>query len=108
MKAQLVPISVGLIEAAKFLRLHPEELRKRLKLGKIPGAKIGRSWVMLTEDLMEYVRRQYAQPPTSLHMFFARGDKKCPSSSEAKSGGSNLPIRVVSALDDLLKQGTGR
>src|SRR5436189_138965 len=35
----------GLHDAAAFLRCHPEELRRRTKLGFIPGAKVGRAWV---------------------------------------------------------------
>ena len=36
--------TMGLKEAAEFLRVHPEELRRRAKAGHIPGAKVGRAW----------------------------------------------------------------
>ena len=34
-------VTLGLKEAAAFLRCHPEELRRRAKAGLIPGAKVG-------------------------------------------------------------------
>lgn len=43
--------TLNLLEAATFLRMHPEELRRRAKLGHIPGAKPGKSWVFLQDDL---------------------------------------------------------
>ena len=38
-------------EAAEFLRVHPETLRQLARTGKMPGAKVGRAWVFLEEDL---------------------------------------------------------
>jgi len=43
--------TLGLQQAATFLRGHPEELRRRAKAGHIPGAKVGRAWVFLEDDL---------------------------------------------------------
>ena len=43
--------TLGLEEAAQFLLMHPEELRRRAKAGIIPGAKVGRAWVFLEDDL---------------------------------------------------------
>ncbi len=48
--------TLDLIEAAQFLRLHPEELRQRAKAGRIPGAKVGRRWVFLEDDLAAHLR----------------------------------------------------
>jgi hypothetical protein len=33
--------TLTLLEAARFLKMHPEELRRRAKLGLVPGAKVG-------------------------------------------------------------------
>ena len=43
--------TLGLQQAATFVRGHPEELRRRAKAGQIPGAKVGRAWVFLEDDL---------------------------------------------------------
>jgi hypothetical protein len=34
--------SLGLHEAAAFLRMHPEEVRRRARSGQLPGAKAGK------------------------------------------------------------------
>jgi hypothetical protein len=35
--------TLDLKQAAVFLRMHPEEVRRRVKLGLLPGAKPGKS-----------------------------------------------------------------
>jgi hypothetical protein len=53
--------TLSLPEAAAFLRCHPEWLRSQAKLGHIPGAKIGKSWVFIDEDLAAHIRAIYAK-----------------------------------------------
>ncbi len=60
--------TLGLHAAAAFLHCHPEELRRRAKAGGIPGAKVGRAWVFLEEDLAAYLRSLYAQPRQALQV----------------------------------------
>ncbi|HKC17430.1 MAG TPA: helix-turn-helix domain-containing protein [Steroidobacteraceae bacterium] len=48
--------ALNLEEAAAFLHINAEELRARAKRGAIPGAKIGRRWVFLENDLAEFIR----------------------------------------------------
>ena len=43
--------TLNLQAAALFLHLHPEELRRRAKAGLVPGAKVGKRWVFLEDDL---------------------------------------------------------
>ena len=54
--------TLGLNEAAAFLRCHPEELRRRTRAGVIPGAKVGRAWVFLEDDLADFVRSLSSVP----------------------------------------------
>ena len=49
--------SIGLHEAAAFLRMHPEEVRRRARLGLLPGAKPGKRWVFIEADLADYLRK---------------------------------------------------
>lgn len=49
----------NLKEAAEFLKMHPETVRYRTKAGDLPGAKPGKNWVFLEEDLVEWIRNQY-------------------------------------------------
>ena len=52
--------TLNLREAAVFLHTHAEELRTRAKRGLSPGAKIGRSWVFINDDLAALIRTQYS------------------------------------------------
>jgi excisionase family DNA binding protein len=55
-------ITLTLKEAADFLNMSPEALRRMAKAGEIPGAKIGKSWVFYLPDLVAYIRSRYASP----------------------------------------------
>ena len=52
--------TLDLKQAAAFLHMHPEEVRRRAKLGLLPGAKPGKSWIFIDSDLAEFVRSHYA------------------------------------------------
>ena len=52
--------TLTLQDAAALLQLHPTILAARAKAGLIPGAKLGRRWVFLDVDLIEYLRGRYA------------------------------------------------
>ena len=56
----------NLAEAAGFLHIHKEELRVRAKRGIVPGARVGRRWVFLEQDLVEYLRSLYTGPRQAL------------------------------------------
>lgn len=48
--------------AASFLGIHKETLRERAACGEIPGAKVGKSWRFLEDDLVNYLRSLYSAP----------------------------------------------
>lgn len=50
--------TLNLEETARFLKVHIETVSRLAKTGQLPGAKIGRSWVFLEEDLIKYLREQ--------------------------------------------------
>ena len=54
--------TLTLKEAAGLLHINPEVLRQRTKAGIIPGSKPGRCWVFIEEDLINFIRSQYAVP----------------------------------------------
>ena len=54
--------TLDLQQAAIFLKMHRQSLREKAKSGAIPGAKIGKQWVFIKEDLVSYIRSQYAYP----------------------------------------------
>src|SRR3990167_537906 len=48
-------------QAARFLDMNPETLRRKAIAGEIPGAKLG-NWRFLKEDLVKAIRSQYPNP----------------------------------------------
>ncbi len=56
--------TLNLEETARFLKIHNETASRLAKTGQLPGAKIGRSWVFLEEDLTEYLREQIQSQQT--------------------------------------------
>ena len=51
--------TLDLIEAANYLRIHPDTLQRRAASGEIPGAKPGKCWVFLDVDLADWLRAHY-------------------------------------------------
>jgi len=93
--------TLDLKEAAQFLRLHPEELRQRAKRGQIPGAKVGRCWVFLEDDLVQYVRSLYPAPRQALQVTL-RKEMECHFANAAVSGGSTSELAMASEYAALL------
>lgn len=45
-------------QAADFLKVNPCTAQEMAASGELPGAKIGRAWVFLEEDLADWLREQ--------------------------------------------------
>lgn len=80
--------SLGLHEAASFLHMHPEEVRRRARLGLLPGAKPGKRWVFLEQDLADYVRGLYARSRQALQVTLRKEVEACHFADVVQSGGS--------------------
>jgi excisionase family DNA binding protein len=52
--------TLDLKEAADFLKMTPEGLRRKVANGEIPGAKPGKRWCFREDDLAEYLRSLYS------------------------------------------------
>lgn len=82
-----MPDTLDLTQAAALLRAHPETVRAGAAAGTIPGAKVGRAWVFIQADLLDYLRNQYrTKAPT------------CESTNAATPGGPISDAAVVKAL----------
>ncbi|MEQ1598995.1 MAG: helix-turn-helix domain-containing protein [Methylotenera sp.] len=46
-------------QAADFLKIHPVTLSMKAAAGDIQGAKVGKRWVFIDVDLIDYIRAQY-------------------------------------------------
>ncbi|MGJ8619641.1 MAG: helix-turn-helix domain-containing protein [Methylophilaceae bacterium] len=94
--------SLNLEEAAAFLHLHTMTLLRRAQSGEIPGAKIGKRWVFLRLDLIEYVRSQYSQQAS---VGVTEGSEQC-HSTNAKTrqiGGSSSLLKVRNQYNAVLE-----
>jgi excisionase family DNA binding protein len=59
--------TLSLQEATILLQVHPETLRGWAKEGRAPGAKLGKSWLFIDTDLLDWVRSAYSSH-TTLHV----------------------------------------
>ena len=49
--------TVGLVGAAEILHVHPKTVEDLIRAGDIPAGKVGRSWVMMTRDVLAYAEK---------------------------------------------------
>jgi hypothetical protein len=97
--------SLYLTEAAEFLKMNPEVLRRKAKSGEIPGRKAGKHWIFIREHLADWVSGRYPEPRLDLQ----RGDggaqpekQACQSTKEAIRGGFKSPHQTDSEYNALL------
>ncbi len=50
--------TLDLYETADFLKVSPATAQEMAATGELPGAKIGRAWVFLLDDLVDWLREQ--------------------------------------------------
>jgi len=53
--------TLDLQRAAALLLIHPITLAEKARIGDVPGAKIGKRWVFVEADLLEYIRANYGR-----------------------------------------------
>ena len=70
--------TLDLIQAAGFLRISRETMLELADAGEVFGAKIGRAWVFLESDLVEYLVAQSRQQTA------ARRDRRLASADFAR------------------------
>ena len=59
MSPEMMIKTMGIDEAAEFIRVHPVTLSKMAHEGEIPAAKPGKEWVFINIDLVEWLRSKY-------------------------------------------------
>ncbi len=82
--------TLSLKQAAEFLGLKKETLRRQVFSQKIPGAKVANQWVFLESDLVEYLRSLYSNGDASQGVI--KRSNKWHYTSEVKSGGFDSAI----------------
>ena len=94
--------TLNLQEAAAFLHVHPETLRASVCAGRIPGAKVGRAWVFIEDDLAVHLRSLYPSPRQALRVTLGKEFDPCHFADAVRSGGSTSARPTASEYDDLL------
>ena len=95
--------SLNLDKAAKFLQMNPEVLRRKAKLGTIPGRKAGKKWVFIKEHLADWVSGRYPETGLDLRVIDTEQESKtCQSTSVEIPGGYNSPTKTEKKYNDLL------
>ena len=57
--------TMGLDEAADYLRCQPSTVQELASKKKLPGTKIGKEWVFVRSHLADYVKSRYDQTVSS-------------------------------------------
>lgn len=86
--------TLNLKEAAALLKMHPMSLRRQVVNGIVPGARAGRSWIFIEEDLLNWLRSQYSEEARAAG---SNGDTTCPSTYAQtnpvpSTGADSLPL----------------
>ena len=83
--------TLTLEQAAKLLRLHNVTVRNKARSGELPAAKVGKRWLFLEVDLINWLRLQYS--PLALQGDKTTEVKLCHSTNvkTVPNGGLRLP-----------------
>ena len=93
--------TLTLNQAAEFLKIHPQTLRTRALSGELPGAKIGKSWVFIEEDLAAAIRSRYSDLGWASQ---SKGDIQCYTDDQiVTTGGVGLPHQMEKRYAEALK-----
>ena len=93
--------TLDLQEVADFLKISKEALRRKVCKGLIRGAKPGKCWAFLEDDLVDYFQSLYPEKRKVAFLPEIEEVPKC-STNAAKRGGLILLRPTASEYEDLL------
>jgi len=93
--------TLDLDEAAALLKMHKQTVLQKVRNGEIPGAKLGKCWVFIEEDLIKWIRSLYHSPQQDVRQ---GGNIQCSLKEKTVNiGGINLPHQTASQYAAVLK-----
>lgn len=96
--------TLDIYEAADFLKMHWQTLRKKVKSGEIPAAKLSKSWVFIEADLVKLIQSKYSSSCSPRSQVQQTGEIPCCTNDKNRdSGGVSSPHQTESEYNDLLK-----
>jgi hypothetical protein len=98
---------LDLYEAAEFLKMNAEVLRRKAKDGAVPGRKAGKCWIFVKQHLADWVSGRYPETGRELRVIDGGNQPKedikpCRSINAGKRGGFNSPHQTASEYNALL------
>ncbi|MBW0449244.1 helix-turn-helix domain-containing protein [Paraburkholderia phenoliruptrix] len=54
----MTPATLDISGAADMMKMHPNSVLKLIQGGVLPAARIGRAYVLMTKDVMDFVEQQ--------------------------------------------------
>ena len=99
--------TLDLQEAASFLKMNPEVLRRKAKSQEVPSRKAGKRWIFIKEHLADWVSGRYPDHGRDLRVIDDRKQQSeehniCQSTHAEKRGGYNSPHQTASEYNALL------
>jgi hypothetical protein len=97
--------TLDLNEAASFLKMNPEVLRRKARNGQVPGKKAGKCWIFVKEHLADWISGRYAyerRVVLEVDNIKQKENTKCQFISEKKRGGSSSPHQTDAEYNNLL------
>jgi Helix-turn-helix domain len=86
-------------QCAEFLKINITAATEMAAVGELPGARIGRAWVFLEEDLVEYVRTQVR---------YQRRERQAVVLEKAQDEGRDADQDVLATLPTILQNRRSR
>ena len=98
---------LDLTEAANFLLMNAEVLRRKAYQGHVPGRKAGKKWVFIKEHLADWVSGRYPDRGQGLRVIdgglTTNGVKEtCQFTNAKKRGGYKSSLQTASEYNALL------
>jgi hypothetical protein len=100
--------TLDLKQAASFLKMNHQVLRRKAKDGHIPGKKTGKCWVFVEEHLADFISGRYPEPAKKDQEVDNSKEQSCQFTSEETLGGYNSRALTDEKYSNLLELPTNR
>ena len=82
--------TMDLQTAATYLRAKAETISQLARKGELPGAQIGKGWIFLREDVLDFLRKRIASETEA-----RRAARDSESNTAYKDEGSVQPVAIL-------------
>jgi len=102
-KNKITMQTIDIQEAAQFLKMNEEVLRRKARRHEIPGKKAGKRWIFVKEHLADWISGRYPVAGQNTQVIdSSTGNKTCQSINEIKRGGLDTPRQMEQEYNKVL------